>query len=171
MQVSCVRKPLAIVGVMIGVFGLLSPASVCAETEYFKWYIETPQYGLLALKPGIDTHESVIAALGKPAETVTVSNSDVMVEIRQRCRSSVYQRQFDNVLRYKGEMEYKFIGTSYELEQTVLVFFDGQGRLCGADVQRSWTLPRAYIGARGLYFDGPNGWNRGRWRETGTAYR
>lgn len=171
MQGSCGRKPLATIVVTLGVFGLLSPSLVCAETEYFKWYIETPQYGLLALKPGVDTRESVIAALGKPADTVTVRNSDIMVAIRQRCRSSVYQRQIDNVLRYKGELEYKFIGTNYELEQTVLVFFDGQGRLCGADVQRSWALPRAYIGARGSYFDGPNGWTKGSWRETGTVYR
>ena len=147
------------------------PRSAAMTSEYFIWFVDFPQVKMLELKPGIDTQETVLAALGKPAATVSRESLDVVPDIRQACRSSSYQHQLDRVLRYEGSTSFKRFGSRRKMEQVVHVFFDGQGRLCAAEVTRDWTLPGAYTSAIGIFHDGPGGRNDPRWRERGHQFR
>lgn len=133
--------------------------------EAFTWYVEFPQYALLALKPG-DTRETVMNALGKPKEVVSRMTINVATAVRQACRQSVYQHQLASIARYHEDYSYKRLGGRYTIDQEVLVFFDAQDRLCGAEVRRAWQMPGGITYALGLYADNPQGWGNATWQES-----
>lgn len=147
------------------------PLGAQQGSEYYIWFADFPQVKVLELKPGIDTRESVMAAMGNPATMISRESVGVVPSIRQACRSSIYQNQLANVWRYNGSTSFKRFGSRREMEQVVHVFFDEKGRLCAAEVTRDWIFPGAYAGALGIFVDGPGGWNSPRWKETYHVFR
>lgn len=170
MSVWRVRVSVHVACLALLLSALLLPAS-SHGAEAFAWYTDFPQYGLLALKPGIDTRDTVVKSLGKPKETVSRSALDVFTGIRQGCRTSVYQHQFVGIARYQENYSYKRLGGRYTIDQEVLVFFDGQDRLCGAEVRRALLMPGGSTYALGLYVDNPQGWANAKWHESRFSFR
>ncbi len=147
-------------------------AALALDPNYSAWEKDWPQYAVLALRPGVDTRETVIAALGKPKATVSQNRDEVASDIRETCETSVYQHRFDNVLRWEGRMSLKPLGIPYKGEQWLALYFDEKGLLCGGNLQRSWTLPGAVTGVQLLLLDYPGkGWLGGEWKKESHRYR
>ena len=152
---------------------LAMPAtSLALDARYTTWEKDWPQYAVLALKPGVDTRETVIAALGKPKAAITEARGAVPHDVREACEESVYKHQFDNVLTWQGRMSFKSIGTPYKGEQSLALYFDAKGLLCGGNLQRTWTLPGGVTRAQLLLLDYPGkGWLGGEWKEVAHWFR
>lgn len=152
---------------------LLAPvAALALNPNYSAWEKNWPQYAVLALKPGVDTRETVIAALGKPKAVLSQARDDVPHDVREACESSVYQHRFDNVVMYEGRMSIKPGGVPYKGEQSLALYFDEKGFLCGGNLQRVWTLPGAVTGVQWLLLDYPGkGWLGGEWAESSHRFR
>jgi len=152
---------------------LLAPvAAMALNPNYSAWEKDWPQYAVLALKPGVDTRGTVIAALGKPEAAFSQVRDDVPHDVREACESSVYQHRFDNVLLYEGRLSIKPGGVPYKGEQSLALYFDEQGFLCGGNLQRVWTLPGAVTGVQWLLLDYPGkGWLGGEWKESAHRFR
>ena len=146
----------------------LSPAVMAAMDAHFsQWRDDWPHRAVLTLKPGVDTRETVIAALGKPKAILNHKRVDVHADVRDACETSVYQNSFDNVLSYQGRISFKYVIIPYKAEQNIKLYFDANGRLCAGDLLRVWTLPGSIAQVQRIFRDYPgNGWQGGEWRET-----
>lgn len=147
---------------------LPAPAAMAGMDAHFsQWRDDWPHRAVLTFKPGVDTRETVTAALGKPKAILNEKRVDVHADVRDSCETSVYQNSFDNVLSYQGRISFKYVIIPYKAEQNIKLYFDANGRLCAGDLLRVWTLPGAIAHVQRIFRDYPGtGWQGGEWRET-----
>ncbi len=132
--------------------GGFSVSAMASQSSFLEWPEGFPQAAVTGFQPGVTTREQVLAALGKPLETLSAPRNKLRYRVKAACLPDYRQRKIENVLHYQDRMRFplKLYGKKHKMQQDVHVYFDANGRYCAATVLRT-LLEQDEAGFPGRY--------------------
>lgn len=124
---------------LVLLLGGFSMTAIASQSSFLEWPEGFPQAAVTGFQPGITTREQVLAALGKPLETLAAPRNKLRYRVKAACLPDCRQRRIENVLHYQDRMRFpiKLYGKKHKMQQDVHVYFDANGRYCAATVLRT----------------------------------
>lgn len=119
--------------------GGYSVTAIASQSSFLEWPEGFPRAAVTGFQPGVTTREQVLAALGKPLETLAAPRNKLRYRVKAACLPDYRQRIAENVLHYQDRMRFpvKLYGKKHKMQQDVHVYFDANGRYCAATVLRT----------------------------------